>query len=493
MEAMEEYLREHPLDLSNLPEEFWQLEETQLALLKMSDNDSYNSTLGILDRRRNFPLSYRIAATLCHTFILILGVTGNCILIYVVRKVTTLQSPTYCYLVALAFADLLVIVTVVPEAILYNVYECWLMGPTVCATFIYLNFVSINVGSLSILAFTIERFIAICYPLQARKVCSIERTIKIIKGTWIFGMLYCSPWLGLASVRKDLHHKDCEQCEMSLTSKGAYIAVFGADLLLFYVIPLVVAIVVYAKIGKVLYNSLGLMKRDVAGGELIFQMKELVRAGSRNTALPAGGDYGDLFERDLIQRESPSQRSKQHLIYAARSRVRVLRMLVVIVILFAIAWLPYRGLLVYNTFVDEPWLDVGYMFFAKTLIYLNSAINPFLYNAMSRRFRGAMCKALKISRVDPVTESSRRNGPLQTVLRFRSKDRLFLRTPPLVPVLTVQKAPARSTVTSSKISSPVKMGVSPKDLHEEMVDLSRCHYVRYCPPCRNPGGEGDPV
>lgn len=50
--------------------------------------------------------------------------------------------------VSLAFADLLVIVTVVPEAIMYHVYECWLMGPTGCAIFIYLNFVSINVGSL---------------------------------------------------------------------------------------------------------------------------------------------------------------------------------------------------------------------------------------------------------------------------------------------------------------------------------------------------------
>ncbi|GAV01512.1 hypothetical protein RvY_12215-2 [Ramazzottius varieornatus] len=415
-------------------------------------------------------------------------------LIYVARKATILQTPTYCYLVSLAFADLLVIVTVVPEAILYHVYECWLMGPTGCAVFIYLNFVSINVGSLSILAFTIERFIAICYPLLARKVCTIERTIKIIKGTWIFGMLYCSPWLGLTSVRKDPYHDDREQCEMGLTSKGAYIAVFGADLLLFYVIPLVVAIVVYAKIGRVLYNSLALMKREVEGAELGCEKNQLSRAGSRNTALPAGGcGTSDWLERDLIRRESSRQCSKQRLIYAARSRVRVLRMLIVIVILFAIAWLPYRGLLVYNTFVETPWLDIGYMFFAKTLIYLNSAMNPFLYNAMSRRFRVAMCKALKLSCCNPVSEHSRRKWPFQTVSRLSSTKKWSLRTPPLFRALAVQKAHVKGTLTPSRISSPTKMGCSPQVLHEELVDLYRGHYVRYCPPCHDADGELDSV
>lgn len=97
---MEEYLTELPVDLHNLPEDFWQLEEAQLTLLRMADNDSYNSTLGLFDKPTSFPLSYRIAATLCHTLILILGVTGNCLLIYVARKATTLQTPTYCYLVS---------------------------------------------------------------------------------------------------------------------------------------------------------------------------------------------------------------------------------------------------------------------------------------------------------------------------------------------------------------------------------------------------------
>jgi thyrotropin-releasing hormone receptor len=69
-------------------------------------------------------------------------------------------------------------------------------------------------------------------------------------------------------------------------------------------------------------------------------------------------------------------------------------MLIVIVVLFAVAWLPFRGLLVHNAFVNEPWLDIWYVLFAKTLIYANSAMNPYLYNAMSRRFRLAVYRTL---------------------------------------------------------------------------------------------------
>ena len=158
-------------------------------------------------------------------------------------------------------------------------------------------------------------------------------------------------------------------------------------------------------------------------------------------------------------------------------------MLIVIVILFAIAWLPYRGLLVYNTFVEEPWLHLGYMFFAKTLIYLNSAMNPFLYNAMSRRFRLAMRKALRFT---PVTSHSRR-FLFQPMFRAPIKNNVFLGTP-LNRTASVKKVTAHESETS-----PVNVGCSPKDLHEELVDLYRCHYVRYCPPCRDVNGTEDSV
>ena len=61
------------------------------------------------------------------------------------------------------------------------------------------------------------------------------------------------------------------------------------------------------------------------------------------------------------------------------------------VVLFAVSWLPFRGLLVCNMIASEQWLDIWYLLFAKTMIYLSAAMNPFLYNAINPRF----CHAVK--------------------------------------------------------------------------------------------------
>ena len=51
-------------------------------------------------------------------------------------------------------------------------------------------------------------------------------------------------------------------------------------------------------------------------------------------------------------------------------------MLACVVVIFATLWVPYRGMLVYNTFVamgsgGEAWKDLWYLMFAKTCVYIN--------------------------------------------------------------------------------------------------------------------------
>lgn len=76
--------------------------------------------------------------------------------------------------------------------------------------------------------------------------------------------------------------------------------------------------------------------------------------------------------------------------------LQVVKMLAVVVLLFAVLWMPYRFIVVYNSFVASQWryLDDWYFLFCKTMVYINSAINPILYNAMSAKFRRAFRKLL---------------------------------------------------------------------------------------------------
>lgn len=79
---------------------------------------------------------------------------------------------------------------------------------------------------------------------------------------------------------------------------------------------------------------------------------------------------------------------QQHLLVS----LQVTKMLAVVVVLFAMLWMPYRTLVVVNSFLDRAYLDSWFLLFCRICIYLNSAINPLIYNAMSQKFRAAFRK-----------------------------------------------------------------------------------------------------
>lgn len=64
-------------------------------------------------------------------------------------------------------------------------------------------------------------------------------------------------------------------------------------------------------------------------------------------------------------------------------------MLIVVVFVFATLWMPYRVMVVYNSFASKQYMDLWFLLFCRTMVYINSAINPILYNAMSVKFRRA--------------------------------------------------------------------------------------------------------
>jgi thyrotropin-releasing hormone receptor len=72
----------------------------------------------------------------------------------------------------------------------------------------------------------------------------------------------------------------------------------------------------------------------------------------------------------------------------------VIKMLAVVVGMFATLWMPYRVYVVYNSFAKERYKDLWFVLFCRIMVYMNSAINPILYNAMSVKFRRAFKRLL---------------------------------------------------------------------------------------------------
>ncbi|XP_066272202.1 thyrotropin-releasing hormone receptor-like [Branchiostoma lanceolatum] len=345
------------------------------SLYQRTENltQNFNTTTGVppsTSLPEYFPMSYQIVTTVFVLVICTIGIVGNIMVVLVVTRIKSMRSPTNCYLVSLAVADLIVLVTAgipnIPDS--FYIEFAWLYGYSGCLIITYLQYLGINTSSMSILAFTVERYIAICHPLYAQTMCTVSRAKKIIAGVWVLTLAYDSMWFFLMGTEHMVYPNGTEvlRCNYNM-ERSKYLTVYFLDLSLFYLLPLIVAAVLYIRIGRVLYSE------------------DIAEAGNIEIAT-----RGQTHVRHMQARR-------------INSRKQVVKMLACVVILFAVLWMPYRVLVVCNSFIDPPNYDKWVILFCRLPIYINSACNPVLYNAMSVKFRRAFSKLAKCSKKDDLS------------------------------------------------------------------------------------------
>ncbi|KAM4619191.1 thyrotropin releasing hormone receptor 2 [Polymixia lowei] len=321
-------------------------------------------------------LEYKTVSVFLVLLVCGVGIVGNIMVVLVVLTTRHMRTPTNCYLVSLAIADLTVLVAAGLPNVSDSLTGTWVFGHVGCLGITYLQYLGINVSSCSITAFTVERYIAICHPMRAQTVCTVSRAKRIIAGVWIFTCVYCMLWFFLVEIQvsQDGH----VQCGYKV-KRELYLPIYLIDFAIFYVVPLLLAIVLYGLIARILYLS-PLPNRPDTG--TISAGATTLRRSCREVTEPGkGGRPGRLKS-------------------ALSSRKQVTKMLAVVVILFALLWMPYRTLVLINSFVSTPYLDAWFLLFCRTCVYANSAINPVIYNAMSQKFRLAFRGLYRCQRPD---------------------------------------------------------------------------------------------
>lgn len=202
--------------------------------------------------------SYSAISMTLYTLIFISGLTGNIMVVCVISRCKSMHTATNCYLVSLAVADCLILISATLPAIpepLFQIKE-WPWGRAMCSILVFLQYLGINASTLSIAAFTIERYIAICHPMRAHVICSVNRAKRIIAVLWVCSVIYCSPWIGLTYTFKILSGgKEIEICYFRL-ERNQYLAYYLSDLVCLYVIPLIIAAAMYACIARTLFKTM---------------------------------------------------------------------------------------------------------------------------------------------------------------------------------------------------------------------------------------------
>lgn len=102
-------------------------------------------------------LEYKAVSVLLVLLVCGLGIVGNATVVLVVLASRDMRTPTNCYLLSLAAADLLVLLAAGLPSAADSLSGGWLFGRAGCLAITYLQYLGINASACSISAFTVER------------------------------------------------------------------------------------------------------------------------------------------------------------------------------------------------------------------------------------------------------------------------------------------------------------------------------------------------
>lgn len=198
-------------------------------------------------------IEYKIVSILSVMLICGIGIVGNVMVILVVLTTKHMRNPTNCYLVSLAVADLMVLTAAGLPNITESLFGQWVYGYAGCLSITYFQYLGINASSCSITAFTIERYIAICHPIKAQFLCTLSRAKKIIVLVWFFTSLYCVMWFYLSDTKEVVYENAVLITCAYKVSRNLYLPIYFTDFAVFYVLPLLLATVLYGLIARILF------------------------------------------------------------------------------------------------------------------------------------------------------------------------------------------------------------------------------------------------
>jgi len=330
--------------------------------MRMADNST--SSAAVDDATE--PL-WRITTTgflLC--LVILFTLVGNSLVVVAVASTRRLRSSvTNYFVVSLAVADLTVAVLVMPYAVFYELYGRWTFGWVFCYFWISCDVTCCTASILHLCVISVDRYLAVTEPLTYRGRMTRRRALMAVAGVWT-----CSSAISFVPVYAGWFVEaggDGEQ-QMRLYEDGPACGLFVnrvyaviSSTTSFY-LPLVVMLVVYAKIYRV-------ARRQAAE---IQELERSLRAAQRT---PTG----------RLQRRSRR----------VVSDTKAVKTLGTLMGLFCVSWLPFFVIYVVKPFCASACHVPAEVEVAVTWLgYCNSFINPCVYAFLNRDFRSAFGRVL---------------------------------------------------------------------------------------------------
>lgn len=368
------------------------------------------------------------------SLIIIFGVLGNGLIIYIILKRRLYKnSCTNCYIINVAIADLCFTLICVPITMSAYIYKEWIFGEFMCQFENLLIFSSVQAACLTLTAMTIDRYCAILYPLK-----SIDfRTTKVAFITsiiiWIASFTLNIPYffyyqqIGHQVTEKSslyngtLYTKTIYYCQRNFPNRISEIIMTLYTVMIAYVLPLLTIIFCYMRmIFKILKNSKkGLMEEYHSSYSLSknstkisksskansFNLNSVKKSDEKPKKITMKFKSKGLFskkstEKDSTQYVSISEKNKastkkykpnKNTNLAKKQRVKLLLLIATVAMTFAFLWLPAHVINIWKVVFNQyfPYSDTMYIMkvISHTLTYSNSLLNPIIYVFIGAKFR----------------------------------------------------------------------------------------------------------
>ncbi|XP_071517323.1 LOW QUALITY PROTEIN: FMRFamide receptor-like [Panulirus ornatus] len=319
------------------------------------------------------------------------GCVGNVVSVWVFHstKLRTLSSS--CYLAALAASDTGFLVTLL-LVWLSMIGHDLLNQPGWCQAINYAIYVTTFLSVWLVVAFTVERFIAVCYPLLRATVCTVRRARLVILLLTAVALLLYSYLLVAAAPG---HHPGAGRtmCKVRPQYMRLATTMNHIDTLLTLVLPVLTVVTLNVRIARCVWHVERLRHSMTLAHCNASASSDVNRGWAGSMGSQEGGSSGSGVVVVAGGRGSQTPR--------VRSQNKVTKMLLIISTVFILLNLPSYGMRAYIFFWCGEKCDASGLFYTlqqtfTLLFYTNFAINFLLYCVTGQNFRRAvagMCLA----------------------------------------------------------------------------------------------------
>ncbi|XP_013779266.1 RYamide receptor-like [Limulus polyphemus] len=310
------------------------------------------SSMVLLDIRNNFtkkttaenssiPEGVQAIMYIMYAIISLAAIGGNGIICYIVLADQSMRTVTNYFIVNLAVGDLLMAVLCIPFTFVVNlILHRWPFGTALCKIVTYAQAVSVFVSAYTMIAISVDRYIAIIKPLRPR-MTKFQAKLMIIL-VWLVALITPLPTVVVSSLVAARSSDSFHCTEVWNPPEQRYY--YGMALMtLQYFLPLLVLIYTYARIAVVVWVK------------------------------QTPGEAEDNRDQRL-----------------AASKRKMVKMMIMVVTVFTFCWLPFNILIVVGDQDQSIWWykHIQYVWFVcHWLAMSHTSYNPIIYCWMNFKFR----------------------------------------------------------------------------------------------------------